>query len=102
MKKRVIFPVLLIFGVLDRIFTYLIVQKLGTEGELWIVLRILMEKVGIVEGLTISFIFLVFVAFFCYKFWWFRYARILAYLCVSITVIVTCYNLFGLFCLNIL
>ena len=102
MKKRIVLSGLLIFGILDRIFTYLIIQKIGIDGEFWAIPRILMERIGVVEELAFSFLFLVFTAFFCYKFWWFRPARILAYILFVLIGIVVCYNLFGLFYLNIL
>ena len=102
MKKEVILFGLLIFGILDRIFTYLIIRKLGIEGEFWAIPRILMERIGVVEELVLSFLFLVFIVFFCYKFWWFLPTRILAHVLIVIIGIVVFYNLFGLFYLDIL
>jgi len=101
-EKRIVLSGLLIFVILDRIFTYLIIQKIGIDGEFWAIPRILMERIGTVEELAFSFLFLVFLTFFCYKFWWFRPARILACALFVLIGIVVCYNVFGLFYLNIL
>ena len=116
MKKRIILFGLLIFAILDRVFTYLIIKEIGelwnfsqrlplnniNKGEIWIVSRILMERMGIIEGLVFSFLILVFIVFLYYKFWRVCLIRIVAYMLFVIEGIAVYYNLIGLFYLDIL
>lgn len=102
MNKYIALGGIIIFGMLEKVFTCFIVEKLGTEGELWPVTRFLMEKTGLITLLTLNFILLLLFVLISHKLWWFKAARVVSYIYLFINEAVAIYNLIGLSYLHIL